>query len=262
MNYTLITGASSGIGMELARVFAKNNHNLILVARSAEKLEELKKEIENDSEVVAEVIPTDLARPEAAEKLYEQIKHKNLHVDILVNNAGFGDHGLFAESDPKRNDDMIVLNVLTLTKLTRLFLTEMIRLKHGRVLNVASTAAFQPGPLMSVYYATKAYVLSFSEALHEELHGTGVTVTALCPGPTQSGFQAAANMADVPLLDAMTIPTSLDVAEYAYEAMMNKKVVAVHGILNGLIAKSTAIVPRSLLRKIVKRLQSKRIANP
>ncbi len=261
MNYTLITGASSGIGMELARVFAKNNHHLILVARSEDKLLALKKEIENDSEVVAEVIPIDLSIPDSAEKLFEQIKHKNLQVDTLVNNAGFGDHGLFSKSDPKRNDEMIVLNVLTLTKLTRLFMTDMIRLKNGRILNVASTAAFQPGPLMSVYYATKAYVLSFTEALHEELRDTGVTVTALCPGPTQSGFQATANMADVPLFEAMAVPTSLDVAEYAYDALMNNKVVAIHGVLNGILAKSTAFVPRSLMRKIVKRLQSKRIAD-
>jgi uncharacterized protein len=261
VNYTLITGASSGIGQELARVFAKNNHNLVLVARSKEKLEELKKEIETNSEVVAEVISIDLSVPKAAEVLYEEVKKKNLHVDILVNNAGFGDHGLFADSDPKRNDDMIVLNILTLTKLTRLFMTEMIRLKHGRILNVASTAAFQPGPLMSVYYATKAYVLSFSEALHEELIGTDVSVTALCPGPTESGFQAAANMNDVPLFEAMAVPTSLEVAEYGYEALMNKQVVAIHGLLNVIAAKTTAFVPRIILRKLVKRLQSKRIAS-
>lgn len=261
MNYTLITGASSGIGLELARVFAANNHNLILVARSTDKLEALKTEIEQKSEVVAEVISADLSKPESAEILFETIKNKNMHVDILVNNAGFGDHGLFLNSVSKRNDDMITLNILTLTKLTRLFLPSMVSNKYGKILNVASTAAFQAGPLMGVYYATKAYVLSFSEALHEELTGTGVTVTALCPGPTESNFMSAANAADVPLLDSMSIPTSKDVAEYGYKALMNEEVVAVHGILNGVLAKGTSFVPRFLLRKVVKRLQSKRMKN-
>lgn len=261
MNYTLITGASSGIGLELARVFAANNHNLILVARSTDKLEELKNEIEKNSEVVAEVISADLSTPDSADKLFETIKNKNLHVDVLVNNAGFGDHGLFLKSEPKRNDDMIVLNILTLTKLTRLFLPEMVNNKHGKILNVASTAAFQPGPLMSVYYATKAFVLSFSEALHEELIDTGVTVTALCPGPTESNFMKVANASDMKLLSTMSIPTSRDVAEYGYKALMNEEVVAVHGVLNTILSKTTNVVPRFLLRKVVKRLQAKRIKN-
>jgi short-subunit dehydrogenase len=259
MNYTLITGASSGIGLELARVFAANNHNLILVARSTDKLEELKTEIEKNSEVVAEVISADLSTPDSADKLFETIKSKNLHVDILVNNAGFGDHGNFLKSEPKRNDDMIVLNILTLTKLTRLFLPEMVNNKYGKILNVASTAAFQPGPLMSVYYATKAFVLSFSEGLHEELIDTGVTVTALCPGPTESNFMKVANASDMKLLSTMSIPTSRDVAEYGYKALMNEEVVAVHGVLNTILSKTTNVVPRFLLRKVVKRLQSKRI---
>jgi short-subunit dehydrogenase len=261
MNYTLITGASSGIGLELARVFAANNHNLILVARSTDKLEALKTEIEKNSEVVAEVISADLSLPDSAEKLFEIIKNKNMMVDILVNNAGFGDHGQFVKSEIKRNDDMILLNVLTLTKLTRLFLTEMVANKYGKILNVASTAAFQAGPLMSVYYATKAYVLSFSEGLSEELLNTGVTVTALCPGPTESNFMKVANASDMKLLDSVSIPTSKDVAEYGYKALMNEEVVAVHGMLNGFMAKGTSFVPRFLLRKVVKRLQSKRIKN-
>lgn len=261
MNYTLITGASSGIGLELAKVFAANNHNLILVARSTDKLEALKTEIEKKSEVVAEVISADLSLPDSADKLFETIKNKNMHVDILVNNAGFGDHGLFVKSETQRNDDMIVLNILTLTKLTRLFLPSMVANKYGKILNVASTAAFQAGPLMSVYYASKAYVLSFSEGLSEELAGTGVTVSALCPGPTESNFMAAANAADVPLLDSVSVPTSKDVAEYGYKALMNEEVVAVHGMLNGFLAKGTNFVPRFLLRKVVKRLQSKRIKN-
>lgn len=258
MYYTLITGASSGIGFELASVFAKNNHNLILVARSTEKLESLKKEIEKTYSVVAQVITADLSKPDAAEQLFIEVEKRNLKVNILVNNAGFGEHGLFISSKLARNEEMINLNILTLTKLTHLFLPEMIKHKHGKILNVASTAAFQPGPLMAVYYATKAFVLSFSEALYEELKGTGVSVSALCPGPTQSNFMAVANAADVPLLSSLSIPTSKEVAEYGYKALMNNKPVAIHGLFNNIVAKSAGITPRAITRKVVMKLQSKR----
>lgn len=259
MNYTLLTGASSGIGFELAHEFAKHKHNLILVARSTQKLEELRTAIEAQYAVVAEVISLDLSRPDSADQLYKIVKEKNLKIDILVNNAGFGDHGLFVNSELSRNEDMIVLNTLTLTKLTQLFLPEMVKQGQGRILNVASTASFQPGPLMTVYYATKAFVLSFSEGLAEELKGTGVTVTALCPGPTASGFQAIANIQDINLLKAIKIPTSQEVAEYGYKALMNGTVVAVHGLMNSLMAMSSGFLPRALARKIVMKLQQKRL---
>ncbi|MGZ3691914.1 MAG: SDR family NAD(P)-dependent oxidoreductase [Pseudobdellovibrio sp.] len=258
MNYTLITGASTGIGFELAQVFAKNNHHLILVARSTQKLEDLKKQIESTQNILVEVISLDLSKSNSSETLFNEVRKRNLHVDILVNNAGFGDHGLFTKSNLSRNEDMIKLNILTLTKLTHLFLPEMLKNKNGKILNVASTAAFQAGPLMSVYYATKAYVLSFSEGLSEELRGTGVTVSALCPGPTQSNFMVAANAADVPLLDSLKIPTSKEVAEYGYKSLMNDKVIAVHGFLNNILAKGSGFFPRSLNRKIVMKFQSKR----
>ena len=257
--YTLITGASSGIGYELASVFAKNNHNLILVARSTEKLEGLKKEIEKNFQVVAEVVSIDLSKKDSAEDLYNQIVKKNLKVDILVNNAGFGDHDFFINADKSRIEEMILLNILTLTKLTKLFLNDMVVRKYGKILNVASTAAFQPGPLMSVYYATKAYVLSFSEALYEELTGTGVSITALCPGPTESGFMTAANMSNVPLMDSLKIPTSKEVAEYGYAALMKDQAVAIHGVVNNILARGTGFVPRGMLRKMVMKLQSKRV---
>ncbi len=259
MDYTLLTGASSGIGFELAHEFAKHKHNLILVARSTGKLEELKKAIEDKYQIKAEVVSLDLSRPDSADQLYKMVTEKNLKIDILVNNAGFGDHGLFAGSDLNRNEDMIVLNILTLTKLTHLFLPDMLKNGRGRILNVASTASFQPGPLMSVYYATKAYVLSFSEGLYEELQGTGVTVTALCPGPTASGFQVTANMQDIKLLQAMSIPTSQQVAEYGYQALMNSKAIAVHGFLNYLLSVGNGFFPRSIVRKIVMKLQQKRL---
>ena len=258
MKYTLITGASSGIGYELAGVFAKHRHNLILVARSADKLEGLKEEIVKNYQVSVEVIPLDLAKTNSAEDLFTLVTEKKLDVDVLVNNAGVGDHGLFHRSKLSRNEEMINLNVLALTKLTHLFLPKMLENKNGKILNVASTAAFQAGPLMSVYYATKAFVLSFTEGLHEELRGTGVSVTALCPGPTQSGFQAAAQISDVPLVDSMKIPTSKEVAEYGYQALMKKKVIAVHGVVNSMVAKSVGFFPRALTRKMVMKLQSKR----
>ena len=258
MNYTLITGASSGIGYELASVFAKNNHNLILVARSTEKLESLKKEIEKNFSVVAEVITLDLAKQNSADELFAIVNKKNLNVDILVNNAGFGDHSLFFIQNKKKIEEMVLLNVLTLTMLTKLFLPKMIDNKYGKILNVASTAAFQPGPLMSVYYASKAYVLSFTEGLYEELKGTGVSVTALCPGPTESGFMSAANISQIALMETFKLPTSKDVAQFGYIALINNKAVAVHGFMNTLVAKSTSFVPRSLLRKMVMKLQEKR----
>lgn len=259
MKYTLITGASSGIGFELAHEFARHHHNLILVARSTQKLEELKAEIEKRYKVTAQVIGLDLSKNNSADELHKIVTKLNLSVDILVNNAGFGDHGLFANSNMPRNEDMIVLNILTLTKLTQLFLPDMIKNKYGRIMNVASIAAFQPGPLMSVYYATKAFVLSFSEGLHEELLGTGVTVTALCPGPTASGFQVAANITDINILQTMSIPTSEVVARYGYDSLMNGKVVAVHGFLNNLMAITSGVTPRALTRKIVMKLQQKRL---
>ena len=257
--YTLITGASSGIGYELACVFARNNHNLILVARSTDKLNALRIEIEKHYKVVAEVIPVDLSKTDSAETLFNEVKKRNLKIDILVNNAGFGDHDYFINSDINKIEEMILLNILTLTKLTKLFLPQMILSQSGKILNVASTAAFQPGPLMSVYYATKAYVLSFSEGLYEELKGTGVSTTALCPGPTESGFQKVAQMSDVPILNAMRIPTSKEVAEYGYDALMKNQAVAIHGVLNNVLARSTGFVPRSVIRKMMMKLQAKRI---
>lgn len=257
--FTLITGASSGIGYELASVFAKNNHNLILVARSTAKLESLKIEIEKNFQVVAEIITLDLAKQNSAEELFAAVTKKKLEVNILVNNAGFGDHGLFLSEDPQKIEEMILLNILTLTKLTRLFLPNMVENKYGKILNVASTAAFQPGPLMSVYYATKAYVLSFSEGLYEEMRSSGVCVTALCPGPTISGFQEAANFSNVAMMDLLKLPTSKDVAEFGYTAMINNKAVAIHGFMNSLVAKTTSFIPRMLLRKLVMKMQEKRI---
>lgn len=258
MAYALITGASSGIGWELAHIFASQKQNVILVARSEEKLHQLKEELESKYKIKAQVLVSDLAKPEASQILFKVITSQGWNVSVLVNNAGFGHHSEFAKTEWGKQRDMIQVNITALTELTHLFLPAMIQNKNGKILNVASTAAFQPGPLMSVYYATKAYVLSFSEGLFEELRGTGVTVTALCPGPTQSGFQVAANMNDVALFDSAPLPSSKDVAIYGYHTLMQGKPVAIHGAVNKMLASSVRFVPRAMTRKLVKKLQEKR----
>ncbi len=260
--YTLITGASSGIGYELARVFAKNHHSLILTARSLDKMNVLKKELEEKYAVSVEVIAEDLSLPGSAQKLFDQIKVKNLEVDILVNNAGFGDHGPFLKAKAQKISEMIHLNITSLTELTKLFLPSMVRNKFGKIMNVASTASFQPGPMMTVYYATKAYVLFFSEGLCEELKGTGITVTALCPGPTISGFQEAAQVKNIALLNNLTLPTSQKVADYGYRAMQDGSAVAVHGLMNRVMSSTVGLFPRAMVRKLVLKLQQSKSIKP
>jgi len=260
-NFTLITGASSGIGLELAEVFAREKHNLILVARSENKLQELKERLEKTYGITAHVIGADLSKHDAAAKLYEMTVSRNWVVETLVNNAGLGALGAFATSAWDKQAEMIQVNITSLTELTRLYLPTMIANKSGKILNVASTAAFQAGPLMSVYYASKAYVLSFSEGLFEELKGTGVSATALCPGPTESNFAKAADMEGLLLFKMLKLPSSRDVAEYGYKALMRNKAIAVHGALNKVISTAgTRLMPRSALRKIVHSMQGKRQA--
>src|SRR6267142_3603408 len=215
----LITGASFGIGQELARIFAREGYSLVLVARSGDKLRQLAAELEKANGTRSLILASDLSAPGSAAYLHDQTTRAEIDVDVLVNNAGFGQFGLFAENDLEECLQQIQLNITTLTHLTRLYLPEMVARKSGRILNVASTAAFQPGPLMAVYYATKAYVLSLSEALAEETRGTGVTVTALCPGPTASGFQAGAAMEGSRLVRGRKLPTAASVARYGVAAM-------------------------------------------
>ncbi|MCA9929933.1 MAG: SDR family oxidoreductase, partial [Anaerolineales bacterium] len=192
----LITGASGGIGYELARKIAQQGHNLVVVARSESKLMKLAQDFNKQFGVNVTVMVKDLAQSAAPDEIYNELQANEIDVDILVNNAGFASYGLFHELDRQKELNMMQVNMVALTHLTHLFLPGMVERGYGRILNIASTAAFQPGPLMAVYYATKAYVLSFSEAIANELDGTGVTVTALCPGPTESGFQARAAMED------------------------------------------------------------------
>jgi short-subunit dehydrogenase len=245
MTTALVTGASSGIGLEIARILAPD-HDLVLAARSGAKLEELAAELGG-----ARVVAVDLSDPNAPAKLVAEVAS----VDVLVNNAGFGDYGAFAEASPSKLDEMIELNVGALTRLTRAYLPGMLERRSGRVCNVASTASFQPGPLMAVYYATKAYVLSFTEALAEELRGSGVTATALCPGPTRTGFQDAAEMGESRLVKGRKLPTAEDVARYGVKAMNKGDVVAVPGFMNKAMAAGVRFTPRPIARRMVHSVQ-------
>jgi short-subunit dehydrogenase len=214
--------------------------------------------LENKYKIDAYVIEKDLSLKDSAKDVYDEIVKNNITVDYLINNAGFGDYGFFNESDWGKLERMINLNITALTQLTKLFINDMIKRRDGKIMNVASTAAFQSGPTMAVYYATKAYVLSFSEALSNEVKDNGITVTTLCPGATQSGFQEAASMQASRLVKGRILATSKEVAEYGYNAMLKGKSVAIHGILNYLLANSVRFFPRSAVVKITRFIQDKR----
>lgn len=254
MATALITGASSGIGLALARVFAGDGVDVILSARSEDRLRELANEVRETYRVKARVIPADLSRPGQAQKIYDRVVATGWQVDCLVNNAGFGVYGDFAETDWMAEAAMVQVNIVALTQLTKLFLPEMIARGRGKILNVASTAAFQPGPMMAVYFATKAYVLSFSEAIAHELRGTGVHVTALCPGATETGFQRAAGATGSRVFDSRKLPTGADVAVYGYKVLQRQKRVAVHGAINKMLAFGTRLLPRRAVVAITKML--------
>ena len=253
MNQTaLITGASGGIGWEIAKLLGERGYNLIVVARSKDKLMEFKKLFAKHS-ITIDVIPMDLTEPDAAKKLFIKTTELERSVDVLVNNAGFGASGDFDKIAYERQMEMIQLNITTLTALCHFYLPSMKQKQSGHIINIASTAAFQAGPFMGVYFATKAYVLSFTEALAEELKGSGVYATAICPGPTTSGFQAAADMVHAKLFNKK-LPSSLEVAQFTIDAMERKKVVAVHGTLNNALVLTGKLSPRALTRKITKTL--------
>jgi uncharacterized protein len=257
--YTLITGASSGIGDELAKVFAEKQHNLILTARRTERLESIKKEIlSQHKNIDIHVFSLDLAEIKAAEILFRKIQDSNLEIDILVNNAGFGDFALFENTDTEKLQKMIQLNMLSLTTLCKLFLPQMIARKDGKILNVASTGAFQPLPYMAVYAATKAYVQSFSEAIAEELRVHNIYVCSLCPGPTSSGFGEAAGVTDnSAVFNKTKIAQSKDVARFAYKKLMKGKRTAIHGFKNKVQVFLNRLFPRILIVKTAKYIMTK-----
>ena len=254
----LITGASGGIGLELARVFAAGGYDLVLVARSTAKLEELAGELRKHGGAVR-VLAKDLAKPESPEEVFQELAAAGVAVDVLVNNAGFATYGPFVEIDLGRELEELQLNVVTLTHLTKKLLPGMLARRRGGVLNLASTAGFQPGPLMAVYYATKAYVISFSEALAEELSGTGVAVSVLCPGPTATGFQRRAGMEASKLFSGMLqVADAAAVARAGYEGFRAGKRIVIPGLLNKVGVQSIRVSPRALATRIVKRMQERR----
>jgi hypothetical protein len=248
--FTLVTGASTGIGRELALIAAAKGHSLVLVARSEGKLSELARWVREAHGARAEVVAVDLSDPESPSVLFHELAERKVEVAVLVNNAGFGSLGRVHETPLDRQLEMLRLNVLALTHLTRLFLPAMVERGRGRILNVASTAGLQPGPWMAVYYASKAYVLSFSEALTEELRGTGVTSTALLPGPTRTEFQTRADMAGSGLV-RMGMADARAVAEAGYHGMEAGKAVVIPGIANNALSLLVRLSPRWAVRRVV-----------
>jgi len=250
----IITGASGGIGREFANQLAKDKYDLIIVSRDKKELENVAAEIHTDFGAKVECIALDLTEDDAVEKLWEHVGTRNVHT--LINNAGFGDLSPVVAADFAKLQSMITLNISAVTQLSQLAAQRMKSEGTGQILNVASIAAFIPGPGMATYYATKAYVLSFSEALSEELKGTGVSVTALCPGPTKTHFAQSAG-AEKSGLFSGNIPTAAAVAEYGYNAMKDGKVVAVHGFKNKISSLvMPRLLPRFIIRKVVNKLQN------
>lgn len=253
MKTALITGASSGIGLELAHIFAAHKTNLVLVARNQTQLQLLAQELQQKYDVQVMVCVKDLSKTNQVNELITELN--NTPISYLINNAGFGEFGAFNETTWQKNEDQIAVNITTLTHLTHALLPKMVAQKFGKILNVASVAGFLPGPNMAVYYATKAYVLHFSEAIAYELKNTGVTVTALCPGPTASAFMERSGMGASKLIKGRTLPTAKSVAEYGYKAMMRGQHVAVHGWGNFVLAVLPRLFPRRLTTWVVSLIQ-------
>ncbi len=252
----LITGASSGIGLELAHLFAHDGYRLVLVARNRGALRELGDELQSRYSTTVRISPKDLAHPAAPGELYQELQEAGIVLDVLVNNAGFGGSGPFLNTDWNNEAEMLQLNVVALTHLTKLFLPQ-IRAREGKLLNVGSVAGFLPGPFMAVYYASKAYVISFSEALAEELSGTGVTVTCLCPGPVETNFQKRAHTASSNLLKSPLLVDVREVARMGYEGMKQGKRLVIPGWRNRAAMEILRIAPRDVVTKAVRRLHEK-----
>ncbi|HEV7298624.1 MAG TPA: SDR family oxidoreductase [Tepidisphaeraceae bacterium] len=255
-SFALVTGASSGIGRDLARLLAADGYSLVLVARNEAALELIAAAL-RQSGVTVRVIVKDLSDPASAPDLVAELTDRGIAIDILINNAGFGTHGPFADADVSQQMAMIQVNIATLTHLTRLLLPGMIKSGRGRIMNVASVAGFLPGPLMAVYYASKAYVLSFSEALSSELRHKGITVTAVCPGPTGTDFFNRANVRNSKLT-TISMMSSERVAKIGYDAMMAGRRLSVTGLNNRLLTVATRLLPRALVLKAAKRVNSAR----
>ena len=251
----LITGASSGIGWELAKLFAGDKSDLVLVARRKERLDALAEELKDEFGVDVYVLPKDLSDPEAPKEIFEELKAAGIDVDVVVNNAGFGLRGPFANIDMDGQIDMVQVNVVALTHLTRLFLPGIIERGRGGILNVGSLAGFQPGPNLAVYYATKAYVLSLTEAISEEITNPNIKISCLAPGPVKTEFGEKSALDDS-LLFKMSLMDVEPVVREGYEGFRQGKVIVLPGIKQKLIPVLLRFTPRFLVRKIVKSLQS------
>lgn len=249
IRYTLITGASTGIGYELAKLFARYNHNLILVARNKSKLETVKNELSKYN-LDIKILSADLSKSEDIENIFNFVERNNINIDILVNNAGIGSFGDFNDIEWKKEEELIDINIKSLTRLTKYFLPKIVELKNGGILNVASTAAFCSGPRMATYYASKAYVLNLTEAIYEEYKNTGINISCLCPGPVKTSFQGKAgikksNAAKKYLMDAE------EVARICYKDFKRGKSIIIPGKKNKLLVIGNKFLPRSISRKIV-----------
>ena len=254
-NVGLITGASSGIGMELAKIHASKGRDLILVARRVDELMKLKTELESSFKIKVEVIPMDLMKENAADSLFQLVQEKNIQVDYLFNNAGLGGYGKFHERDLKKEREMIQLNIIALTELTHLFLPGMVQRKSGKILNTASTAGFLPGPMQSVYFATKAFVVSFTQGVAQEVCNDGVTLTALCPGPVQTEFEKAAGMEGSDLFKSAK--TAESTARKGYRAMEKGKLIAISdNSLKFALNWVLPFAPRKLVLKMIQNMQT------
>lgn len=255
MKTALVTGAASGLGYELALLLAKDKYRLILVDIDAENLTKVKNGILEEFDVEVITLTKDLSLPNIAEDIFDAIGSQS--IDVLINNAGFGLFGSFAETDWERESAMLHLHILTTTHLTKLVLDGMIKRGSGKILNMSSLAAFQPGPLMSIYYASKGYMLSFSEAIANELKGTGVTVTALCPGPTKTSFQETVSENTCDNKITFNMACAKEVAYYGYKAMLKGKVYAIPGSFNKFLALIPRFIPRRTATHIVSTIQKK-----
>ncbi|MGO9305158.1 MAG: SDR family NAD(P)-dependent oxidoreductase [Candidatus Korobacteraceae bacterium] len=248
----LITGASSGIGLELADLFASDGYRLVLVARNRAALRQLGDQLQSRYGVEVRISPKDLAHPAAPIELYQELQEANIVLDVLVNNAGFGGSGAFLQTDWSNESEMIHVNIVALTHLSKLFLPQ-IRAREGKLLNVASVAAFAAGPYMAIYYASKAFVLHFSEALAEELSGTGTTVTCLCPGPVITNFQQRAHLGESHTKSPLLVDVR-EVARAGYEGMKQGKRLVIPGWKNRLLTEGLRLTPRSLVTKVISRM--------
>jgi len=245
----LITGASSGIGLELAKLFAQDKYDLVLVARNEEKLNELAKDLESKYQIKTKVLVFDLTKDDSPQLIFAELQKEKIEIDVLINNAGFGTYGDFKDNNLTTELEMIKLNISSLVEMTKLFLEPMIVRKSGKIMQVASTAAFQPGPHMAVYYATKSFVLHFSEAVAEEIKNTNVNITTLCPGPTTTNFQKVSN---IEFPESLKVMSAEEVAKIGYKALQkNKSSVVITGLRNKLFAFSVRFLPRKLVTKIV-----------